>query len=407
MREALALNGPTILKTLPLYCKEFKGYEPGMFPGNHESSYQWCLDILNKVSPFWNCAMQDVYSHAALHFAATQYPDYSIDFLKFLKKSNCYIFIGNKNIPKDIIETLFGPNCIFMPTPSEQSYNDIDRIENECLEKIDKNSDYKVIITAMGCSGRILQKRLWQKLGNVFLFDFGSLMDALCGWNTRAWIELTKFDADKFIANLTREVKILYTAALLDCDYELRKLEYIKSLDILKNYGYSNPYIVEAIKSANPTFLDNYSCNVMYSNVNDYSLRNKGINEARSIIEAFKQFNFNDKDMIIKITGRYFFTSDQFLKLVENNPSIDAFIKTDGLGQVFTGCFALRYKYFKTMLGQLDYDKMEHSMINIEQEVAIYINKIIKEQNANVMYCDKLDMLANIGNSKPHQPTYW
>ena len=33
-----------------------------------------------------------------------------------------------------------------------------------------------------------MQKRLWYKLDNVFLFDFGSLIDALCDWNTREWI---------------------------------------------------------------------------------------------------------------------------------------------------------------------------------------------------------------------------
>ena len=46
----------------------------------------------------------------------------------------------------------------------------------------------------MGCSGRAMQKRIWDNYNNVFLFDFGSLMDALCGDKTRAWIELTNFD---------------------------------------------------------------------------------------------------------------------------------------------------------------------------------------------------------------------
>jgi hypothetical protein len=29
-------------------------------------------------------------------------------------------------------------------------------------------------------------------------------MDALCGWNTRAWIELSKFDDKNFIELLSR-----------------------------------------------------------------------------------------------------------------------------------------------------------------------------------------------------------
>lgn len=205
MQEAFLINSPTVLKTLPLYCKEFNGYEEGMSPGNHEAPYDWCLNILNRVKPLWGKNITDVYSHAALHFASSHKQDLCIQFLKFLKKSPCYMFIGNANIPLKIRNLLFGENCIFIPTPPKQSYNAIDTIEKECLKNIDSTDDYKVIITAMGCSGRALQKRLWNKLDNVFLFDFGSVMDALCGWNTRAWIEITQFNEIDFIRKLTQE----------------------------------------------------------------------------------------------------------------------------------------------------------------------------------------------------------
>lgn len=408
MQEAFALQGPSILKTLPLYCKELNGWEIGMFPGNHECSYEWCLKLLDKAKNIWNGHIEDVYSHAALHFAATQNPNLCINFFKFLKKSNCCLFIGNKNIPVDIREMLFGTDCIFIPTPPEQSYNEIDRIEQECLKNFPQTSDYKIVITAMGCSGRVLQKRLWQKLDNVFLFDFGSLMDALCGWNTRAWIELTNFDANKFIGHLKSEVKILYTAALIDFNFDQRKKEYIKTLEILSSYGYTDPYIVEAIKSGPPTFLDNYSCNIAYSNINDSRLHNKGVNEARSLLEAFKILNFNDNDIVVKITGRYYFTSNEFLMLVENNPTVDAFVKTDSSAQVFTGCFALRYKYFKEFLEQLDLAKMEQEMINIEQEIAHYLKKILQIKNVKIMSIDNLNVVANVwGDGSAIHTNYW
>lgn len=408
MREAFSLHSPTILKALPLHCKELGGYESGMFPGNHEAPYDWCLNILNKARPLWNGEINEVYSPIALHFSATEYPDSCIRFLNFLKNSNCCIFVGNENIPPHITELLFGRNCKFIPTPAQQSYNKIDHIEKECLEKIGNTSEYKIIITAMGCSGRVLQKRLWNKLDNVFLFDFGSLMDALCGWNTRAWIELTQFDATKFINNLTREVKILYTVALIDFDYESRRQEYINTLNILRDYGYPEPYIVEAIKPGPHTFLNKYSNNVIYSNVNNPSLGNKGVNEAKSIKEAFKKIKFNDNDMIVKITGRYYFTSDEFLKTIEDHPSIDAFVTTDSSGQVFTGCFALRFKFFRDLIDQLDYEKMEREMINIEQEVAWYLKRIINEQSAHVMYLNCINVVANgLGNGTKYALHYW
>lgn len=205
MQEALAINGPTVLKTLPLYCPELGGHEHGMFPGNHEAPYGWCVNILRKAKPLWKSEFYDVYSHAALHFAASEMPDLCVDFLKFLKKSNCTVFIGNKNVPKSARDMLFGSECVFIPAPTTNSYAEIDRIESDALRAVAFSSEYQIIVTAMGCSGRPLQKRLWSRLNNVFLFDFGSLMDALCGWNTRAWIELTKFDQNKFIEKLITE----------------------------------------------------------------------------------------------------------------------------------------------------------------------------------------------------------
>jgi len=208
MQEALALNGKTILKTLPLYCKELGGWELGMFPGNHESDYNWCLSIIKKAYPLWGGNITDAYSHAALHFSATQNPDICISFLRFLKTSGCCLFVGNKNVPTNVRNILFGKDCMFVSTPSQQSYNEIDAIETACLAKIAllPKDSYKIIITAMGCSGRPLQKRLWNKLDNIFLFDFGSLLDALCGWDTRAWITLTHFDGIKFLGTLEKEL---------------------------------------------------------------------------------------------------------------------------------------------------------------------------------------------------------
>ena len=101
-------------------------------------------------------------------------------------------------VNQKIIDLLFGPETPHSPTPSNNSYSQIDRIEWETMKAISQNNPYTIVITAMGCSGRILQKRLWYQCSNIFLFDFGSLMDAICGWNTRAWIPLSGFDKDRF-----------------------------------------------------------------------------------------------------------------------------------------------------------------------------------------------------------------
>jgi len=214
---------------------------------------------------------------------------------------------------------------------------------------------------------------------------------------------------EKFInpVNKTNEIKIILTAALIDTQYEERKNEYLKVAKILDDYGYSNPYIIEAIKEKSETFLNGLSKNVFYSNVNNSTLRNKGVNEAKSIIEGFKHFDFKDDDMILKITGRYYFSSDAFIRLIEKNPEYDAFVKTDCYDQAFAGCFALRFHYFKDMLENLHYEKMEINMINIEKEIANYLKKISSEKNAKIMYIEKLDIVANIFGKGENKLTYW
>ncbi len=394
MREAFGMNGSTILKALPLHCEEFGGLESGMFPGNHEWPYDACVNFVRTVSPLWQDELRDVYSQVALHYLAVYDPNLCIRFLKFLRSQNC-VFVGNENVPQSIRKLLFGERCQFVPAPSRQSYTQIDRIEQECLQVLTSSNEYKVVVIAMGCSGRVLQKRLLQQVDNVFLFDFGSLLDALCEWDTRAWISLSKFNANQFLARMRQGIRVLATTALLDNQYEQRKSEYEKGIEVVNSFGYE-PYIVEAITASGPTFLDDLSDTVFYSNVNDASLRNKGVNEARSMRAALEHFGFSDDDMIIKVTGRYRYNSDYFIRCVEDHPDIDCVVCKDEYGQVRTCCFALRCKYFKEMLKQLDLEKMEREMINIELEVASYLKRNI---HIKVFEVPKIDMTCRIAQN--------
>ncbi len=207
LQAAFRIQGPNVLKALPIMCKEFDALEEGMYHLNHGVEYKVCLSFLRRTKPLWGDEFTDIYSPVAIHFAATQYPDLAIEFLKFLRKSPCYMLVGNKFIPKAVRDILFGENCIFVPTPPKQSYSAIDQIEQDCLPYLENSNEYKIIITSMGNAGRVLQKRLWEKFDNIFLFDFGSLMDAFCGWNTRAWIGLTRFDGPAFLRMLKEELK--------------------------------------------------------------------------------------------------------------------------------------------------------------------------------------------------------
>lgn len=196
-------------------------------------------------------------------------------------------------------------------------------------------------------------------------------------------------------------IKIICTSALLSSKFEERKQEYIKSLKILEQFGYRpQTYIVEAEGYSPFSFYHDYCDHVFYANTNDLTLINKGVNEAKSLIEAFDYYDFDDEDMLVKLTGRYFFNDDHFLKLVEAHSDVDAFasvLEWDP-SKVTTGCFAMRAKYFKQMLKRLDLQKMEKELIDIEWEAARFLEQMASE-NANVVYLEKIGITANVANT--------
>ena len=57
------------------------------------------------------------YSTVALAHQAVQNPDKTIDFLKFVGSKVKY-FIGNENIPRDVLETVFNEDVIHIKTPA-------------------------------------------------------------------------------------------------------------------------------------------------------------------------------------------------------------------------------------------------------------------------------------------------
>ena len=142
------------------------------------------------------------------------------------------------------------------------------------------------------------------------------------------------------------------------------------------------------------SFFNDICPHVCYTKSNNAKLKNKGINEAKSLLAGLEHFQFRDDDMIIKLTGRYHFISDKFIQLVEANQHIDAFVKRDEYGQGITGCFAMRCKYLKDMLKSLNLEKMESEMINIESEVAQYLKK--RRSVMNLQYVNTLGVVAPI-----------
>ena len=210
------------------------------------------------------------------------------------------------------------------------------------------------------------------------------------------------------LALFANDIKILFTSALIETKFEERKEEYIKSLKILDLYEWKDKtYIIEAGPETHRSFFPPYAKHIFYANTNNPLIRNKGVNESTSLIKALKFLHFDENAMILKMTGRYFFNSDKLLKTIENHPEIDAFIKCDVWGQVFTGCYALRCKYMVEFYNQLDLQKMESEFINVEREAANFINKLEAENKIKVLRLDHLDVTANIFGFGTPDLTFW
>lgn len=215
---------------------------------------------------------------------------------------------------------------------------------------------------------------------------------------------------------INNKIKIVCTAAILENNHKERMAEYIKSMKIISQFGYE-PYIIEACKSG-PTFLDEYSNFVYYPNVNNPSL-GKGFNEALSMLKGCEYFEFDDDDWIIKLTGRYYFADDYFVRLVEDNTDADAIVRTwskevpGQKGSIFTGCFAMKYKYLKEMLigylrEKIDMiEKNDKRIYIIECFAAKYIYDLARNR-AKVMFVKNLHVFANIKKIyNPDKPLYF
>ena len=203
------------------------------------------------------------------------------------------------------------------------------------------------------------------------------------------------------------KVRLVLSAALTDYYYDFRKQQYIDMFNNLTRLGYKDPYVIEAIKKRGPTFIECYTKNTFYSSVNNDKLRNKGINEATTMLEGLKHFNFDPEDMVLKVTGRYECVGDTFLKFVERNQQADAIVKFTADGQVLTLCYAMKQKHFIHMFEHLNYKKMEDETIYLEQAVGEYIRYRMNQGNFKVIVVDKLYVRSNYlgSNCIPGNPT--
>jgi hypothetical protein len=131
--------------------------------------------------------------------------------------------------------------------------------------------------------------------------------------------------------------------------------------------------------------------------------------QMKRALYSLEHFKFDDDDIIFKMTGRYQLISDHVIKVLEaNKNNFDAFIAIPPNGGIhslargiYSLAFAMRCKYLKEMLRNLDFPGMEHptNWITFEGEMEHYFKREIVKDNLRIFYFDKLDIRANLFGS--------
>ncbi|SEA88913.1 protein of unknown function [Flavobacterium gillisiae] len=200
MGECFSVSGQNVFKCLAIHSDYF-GFSEEMSEDNHKNNDEFALKLFLDTYKYF--IGSNIYSPVALHFMAAINVKRANFFLKTLK-SKTKIFIGNEQVNEQMKIHLFGQKTIHIKTPVKNAYSEIDRIEYEALKFISENEGFFVICVAMGCSGRPLIKRIWNKKYNVFLFDFGSLLDGILGNNSRKWLEINDINYDELLNGLDK-----------------------------------------------------------------------------------------------------------------------------------------------------------------------------------------------------------
>lgn len=167
-------------------------------------------------------------------------------------------------------------------------------------------------------------------------------------------------------------------------------------LTLIENDNNIKPIIVENCGLRN-TYLNNFNCDILYTNNNLLDFIHKGFNELLDIKEVINKYNINDDDIIIKLTGRYKLLNNDFINLVKNNNK-DAYVKFFNVCtkefmhyNSVLGLFAIKCKYLK----KFNYNGLNN--ISPEVEFAEFVraniekNNIIEIDNLNLEYCLYLD----------------
>jgi len=173
-----------------------------------------------------------------------------------------------------------------------------------------------------------------------------------------------------------------------------RKNRYFDSinqiLSFIENDHAIKPIIVEN-NGKRHTYLDDFNCDVFYTNNNQHRFRHKGVNELMDIKDVIEHYNIQDEDIIIKLSGRYKLLDPSFINLVKQNcDNYEAFVKFFNvctLQYMFDDCvlglFAIKSKYIKNF----NYQFIRSAECEFVDHVRKNVTTIMEVKSLNLECC--------------------
>jgi hypothetical protein len=193
-------------------------------------------------------------------------------------------------------------------------------------------------------------------------------------------------------------IRVIVTCANIPLQLETRNTEYRLSLAKLLHYGYATYAVISEcsdMRLQNTVF--KYS-KFTYTHCIDNTARLGAVGKSqqetfsiRDLIHQTVTQSFSDDDWIIKVSGRYLFVDDSFVRYIETNPDTDVVYKRSDANQAFTFCFAMRWKYFKQLYSVYS---CQMGSKNIETVIVEYV----KTNSLRAYEIEHLGIYTNINN---------
>lgn len=191
---------------------------------------------------------------------------------------------------------------------------------------------------------------------------------------------------------------IIVTTSLIQNDFNLREIQYtmgitklLKSIDTTMNIK----VVIVENNGVRSTFLNNFLCDILYTENNKIVTRNKGIKELKDIFDCINYFKIDDNDFIVKITGRYILEDNsKFIELINNysNYNTDCIIRFGCFsGELenrketcVTGLIGMKCKYVKQIkMPTEEYECVEWNWA----KVAVSLDNVIELDTLGINIC--------------------